>query len=184
MRTPIYLYHVPRTGGTALNKALQKHPLVKLVSDGHERWHKRKGLTVAFLRDPAAHMVSMYDYIRHRNHAERDHAQKCGSFAAWAKAQGSSIGNFIKFFSQSVTLDEAIENLQRVSFVGFTDRLQNDFNLALKTFGINCVITVPRANETPDPQKTKLTAKDIKLAHKLRSEDYKLYQWALKHRGR
>lgn len=134
------------------------------------------------MRDPIAHAVSLYDYIRNTpRHGEHRHAKSCGSFAKWATTKGSTVGNFVKFFSPKVNLDDAINNLSKIGFIGLTHRLEQDVNAALVQFGIKARVRVPKVNGAV--QRTMLSPKDIAIIKELRPLDFKLYRWVLRLRG-
>ena len=208
MRKNGYFYHVPRTGGFSTYKwfeKLSKMGHTRLWNDGHSPYKNKEQLvkkfggrakkldkielkpedliTITWLRDPVAHSVSTYTYIKSHGGEKKFRGFKNGmTFSEWIR-QKASPGSYVKFFAPGDgKLETAIRNMETIDFIGFTENFNNDMNRLTKTFGVHNLkynnLKINSSTGSFKPSKA-----DVEFLRERRKDDYLLVNEFRKRRG-
>ena len=205
-----YFYDLPRTGGTTLKRWVKNRRNLRRLHYGSPKpWHhvpftplpildqqlrprgyNQKIHTITLLRDPCLHTISLYGKIRHHKHAYASKFQSI-SFQEWIHGDfpddvlntpdpwGFSMVRF--YDPETHNLGKAIENIESIDFVGFTERLNSDINLFLLNMGLPEAFTDMKLNVSR--KGFKASEDDLKVIREVRSQDYELVNYFRKKRG-
>lgn len=163
-----------------------------------------------FLRDPIDRVLSMYYFCRTRDPAEFMIYRRASELGleeflhagftdpwvkkniwnnqVWQLAHGYAHldGRTIDDFQADTLLALAIEHVQQLSYVGFTERTDHDIPFLLSQLGIPLPATPPKLNTTPNrPKASTLSSYARQMLTRLTELDRELYEYAWnKLRGR
>ena len=203
----IYFYDCPRTGGTSFKHWSRRAAGLKRVYfGGSQIWHHvpfsprdkvrelaPKGsefYTLTLLRDPVEHTASLYSKIRVHKHSYREKLKGLsfqnwiyGRFEADRKTAPDPWGfSMVRFYDpETGDLNRAIENIESIDFVGFTDRLDKDLNLFLDQIGSN--LKYDRSRKNAVRRAYHISPKDRAHILRIRSDDLILVNHFREKRG-
>lgn len=203
-----YFYDCPRTGGTSIKHWCKRNNDLKRLYYGQDGgWHhvpfkplkeieglRPQGMvdriwTLTFLRNPIDHTVSLYAKIRNHKHSYKDKLKNL-SFSDWIHgdfikdvdtAPSSWSFSMVNFYSSDNNLRSAINNIESVDYVGFTDRLTYDMNQFLIKVGTNAKFDGRKLNTSS--KNFKITSDEKKIIREVRSRDFELVNHFRKKRG-
>jgi len=154
-----------------------------LRPEGKKLW------TLTLLRDPVEHTASLYAKIRNHKHAYKQVLRGL-SFSQWVQGRFQddvkSVPppwgfSFVRFYDEGGDLATAIENVEKVDFVGFTERLTEDMNLFLNLVGEKRRFNGRRLNMSR--RGFKISGADRKIIKRVRAEDFELVNHFRRKRG-
>ena len=193
----IHFYHIPRTGGFSAYRFFEKGGTfikerkkqgkkpIRFSNNGHTRWASKNCPTLIFLRDPAVHVCSLYTYIRSHGAHKGSKFAKERTFSEWLRdiqETWPSLGSFVKFFDpQDGSLEKAIERAELTSFIGFTERFNEDMNTMLKHFELGVKYDNKKHNFSG--KRVVPSKSDLAIIRKVRADDYELINSIIKSRN-
>jgi len=178
----LHLYHIPRTGGMSIGHHMRRHNVVDGVKHiayhisghAHYRAMNKTYFTMMGIRDPVDHMASLYKYIR----GSRAHGQH-------AVVSKMTFGQYIKFSRDSYlaflttkrkrTVENAINNLSKISFVYLTPHLDDDMGIFFKYMCTGMRWHNTRFNGTPPMEITKAEVREVRQK---RAPDVEIFEAA------
>lgn len=182
MVTTLWFIHVPRTGGTSIDRFKDQTKKIKIVSYGHQGYcpkrHKQlqescdnlKIITV--LRDPVEHASSLYSFIK-KEHGHQKHKTTSKPFSKWVKTFDEMPNYYCNFFSkQNHDADFIISRLNFIDYVLDTKTLSEGMNKILWELGEPARFTI----HVNGFKKAPVSEEDVTYIKKARSQDYKLLE--------
>lgn len=178
----LWFFHMPRTGGTSIDKYKVKNS--NIYSWGHSGWSQEredelkelgnlKKFTV--LRDPVKHCVSYYTFIRKNRHHQHNKLASKMPFSKWLEKEENIHNYYAKVFQKDKNIDGKIEFFKNMDYVLNTSNLTKEFNYMLKLEGYDANFNI-KSNSSSNSVKIKVTQDDINLIKEIRSLDYQILE--------
>jgi len=187
----IHFYHIPRTGGHSVYKfypRIRKFG-IQMPNNGHTPYQDYNIPSFIFLRNPAMHSFSSYHYIReHKTH--KLHNEMLRKSFTQILREGQPLDRFCGFLGRGAKtpkerLERAKRNIDKITFVGFTERFDEDMNIFLRDI-LGVPLRYNRAvvnSSNVYKKKLRPSPTDIKLLKELRADDYELVRYVMKKRN-
>lgn len=181
----LHLYHIPRTGGMSIGWFMRRHNRTKqhpkriayhISGHAHYRAFAPSYFTLLGMRDPVRHAASLYKYIS-GSRAHRQHKLvRAMSFLEYIEFSRDSYLGFLTP-KRKRTLQQALTNLQSISFVYLTQNLNADLTIFLRYLNAQLDWHPTKRNAT---RNLAITPQYIKAIRRNRPQDYEIYQAAQK----
>jgi hypothetical protein len=164
-------------------QAIDKTPEYKGIQldyNGHTEYTPYHGKSFVFLRDPTAHSLSIFTYIKtHRWHHQHDLVKDI-TFSQYLErvidheSTNARDKSFVSFFGPNLEAAKTI--LTDITFIGFTEQFEADLQRFLAFLGVQWKPTGKKQNAAKGCFTH--TESDLAFIRKCRADDYELIEYA------